>query len=111
MGIKGELVKEQVVAETIGFVSGVEGGGDIAATASEGALFGLTDSGHVFGGMQTDQIEGVAQTGVALLGDVANPAEIARFLGDDIESGKGPDFGGGHKALRIAQMSQLESGQ
>lgn len=69
------------MAEAVGFVSGVEGRADLPLAAFQSALLGPTDGGDILASVQTDEIEGIAQAGVAFLGDVADPAEVAALFG------------------------------
>jgi hypothetical protein len=60
VGVKGALVVEEMVAEAVGFVGGVESGQEVGFAPFEGALFGLSDGGEILAGVQTDEIEGIA---------------------------------------------------
>ncbi len=58
--VKRHLVIEQVVADAIGLVSGVQGGGHVTHAARPGALLDATDGRDIAGGVQADQEQGIA---------------------------------------------------
>jgi hypothetical protein len=60
IGIERHLVIEQVVADAIGLVSGVQSGSHVAHAARLGALLGAANGGDVTGGVQADQEQGIA---------------------------------------------------
>ena len=100
-----------MVAEAVGFVSSVDGGGNIGLTARDGPLFGATNGRYLAGSVQADEKEGIAQTGTALFGDMTDTAEITGLFGDDIETGEGPNLLGVSEALGVTKMSQITCGQ
>lgn len=105
------LVIEQVVQNAIGPVGGVESSTHIAHAPAPGALFGATDARDVAGGMQADQVQGIAQTGMPLARDMADAPEIAAFFGDQVEAGEAPYLGGADETLGMAEVGQVADGQ
>jgi hypothetical protein len=60
IGVERHLVIEQVVADAIGLVSGVQGGSHVAHAPRLGALLDAANGGDVTGGVQADQEQGIA---------------------------------------------------
>ena len=58
--VKGDLVIEQMVADAIGLVGGVQGGAHVALAPGESALFDAADGRDITGGVQADQVQGIA---------------------------------------------------
>ena len=111
IGVEKQLVVEQVMTDAVGFLSGVNGSPDLPKTPVASPLFGAADGGNVLGGMEADQVKGVAQAGVTFLGQVADAAEVTAFFRDDVETGKGPDLFGVVEAAVMAEMGQVAGGQ
>ena len=93
------------MANTVGFLSGVNGGTNVAETASQRFFLGASNSRDVLSHMEAHQKKGVAESALARLGDLTDTAKIAAFFGDQIVAGKGSDAGGGSKTLGLAQVS------
>ncbi len=109
--VKGNLVVKEVIADAISFLSGVNGGADFTETASQGFLLGAGNGRDVLSSMEAHQVESIAESALALLGDLADAAKIATFIGHQIITGKGPDFLGVEKALGMTQVGQITAGQ
>jgi hypothetical protein len=58
--VEGHLVVEQVVADAIGLVSGVQSSRHVTHAAGLGALLDAADGRDVAGGVQADQEQGIA---------------------------------------------------
>lgn len=79
-------------AETIGFVGGVDDGGHVIQATLASVEVGVADGRAVARGMIADLVEGVAESWLAPLGDLAQAFGVAGFVGDQVEASQGPDL-------------------
>lgn len=79
-------------AEAIGFVGGVDDGGHMIQATLASVEIGMADRRAVAGSMIADLVEGIAESRLATLGDLAQAFGIAGFIGDQVEASQGPDL-------------------
>jgi hypothetical protein len=89
----GFLVKEEMVKQTVGFVSGVQGRQHAAAgMPAEGTLEGGGYRGTVAGEAVTDAVESVAESGVAAFGNLTEASCITALNQDGVKTSKRPNM-------------------
>jgi hypothetical protein len=89
----------------------MDDGGLLVEAAFAGGEVGFTDGRALAGGVEADLIERIAQGGAAALGDVVDLLGVARFGGDQVIAGQGPDLAGGGEVAGVADGGQVTGGQ
>ena len=102
------LVKEEMVKQTVGFVSGVQGRQHAAAgMPAEGTLKGSGYRGTVAREAVTDAVEGVTESGIAAFGNLTEATCITTLNQDGVKTSKRPNLIGGREAFDLADPGQV----
>ena len=109
--VKRDLVVKETKTEPIDLVGSMEGSANLALAGGQGALISGGDRGQVTGGVQADEVEGVAQTRRAFAGNVPEATIITTLGGNDIQAGESPDLSVGGKAAMMTEISRVTGGQ
>jgi hypothetical protein len=105
------VVLDEVEAQTVDAVGGVDGGFDLGFAAIEGVEEGDGDGGIVLGNAETHLVESIAGGRVAVLGEVADAfGLVSRAVGDRVEAEESPDLGSAVEAVRRAQAGEVGGG-
>src|SRR4029450_1912217 len=108
--VEGLLVVEQMMAQPIDLMSHVQDGPDPTLASGLSALVKLGQSWDLLEGMEADQVQGIAQGGLAFAGNLTDPPKIATFLADRVKASKSPNLLRLSEALGMTQMSQITGG-
>ena len=88
------IVLEQVEADTVEAMGSVDGGLDLGFATIESIEKGDPNGGVVLGGAKAHLVESVAESRIAVLGEMTDSVRVvARTIGDGVITGKGPDLG------------------
>jgi hypothetical protein len=104
----GFLMQQEMVEQPVGFMRSVDRGEDSAAgLGAIGTAERLLDRWAVTSGTLTNQVQGVAESGIALFGKMPHPASIATLLINRVKPRKGPEMVSRGEALDIGNRRQI----
>jgi hypothetical protein len=105
------IVLDEVEAQTVDAVGGVDGGFDLGFAAIEGVEEGDGDGGIVLGDAETHLVESIAGGGVAVLGEVADAfGFVTGAIGNRVEAEESPDLGSAVETMVRAQAGEVGGG-
>ena len=101
------VVFEEVNKDPVDLVSGVDGGLDLALAALDGVEKGVAKVSAVEGELIAQEIESVAEEGIALLGHCAVDDHISADVDGGIHPGLGPDLIGKEEIVDAADSGEI----
>ena len=105
------VVLDEVEAQTVDTVGGVDGGFDLGLAAIEGVEEGDGDGSIVLGDAETHLVESIAGGRVAVLGEVADAfGFVPGAVGNRVETEESPDLSSAVEAMRGAQAGEVGGG-
>jgi hypothetical protein len=105
------VVLDEVEAQTVDAVGGVDGGFDLGLAAVEGVEEGDGDEGIVLGDAETHLVERIAGGRVAVLGEVPDSfGLVSRAIGNRVAAEESPDLGSAVEAVMGAQAGEVGGG-
>jgi len=108
LAVEGLVVLDQVEADTIDPVGGVDGGLDFGLAAVVSVEEGDGDRGIVLGSAVAHLVERVAESGITALREMTDALRpVAGAVGDGIEASESPDFGGATEAVGRTDTGQV----
>jgi len=105
--VEGFVVLEEVDEDAVDLVGGVDGGLDLGLAALNGVEEGGAEVGAVEGELVAEEVEGIAEEGVALFGHLAGDDDIAGDIGGGVHAGLGPNLVGEEDVVERADAGEV----
>lgn len=105
--VKGFVVLEEVNKDPVDLVGGVNGGLDLALAALDGVEEGVAKVGAVESQVIAQEVERVAEEGIALLGHLAVDDNVTTDVDGRMHPGLGPDLIGEENVVDVADTGEV----